>query len=405
MNIVLLHYAAPPVVGGVETVLARQAQLLVRAGHQVRVVTGRGQTWDAQIPVEVYPLLDSRHPKVLKAKASLDEGQIPPDFEKLVAQIQAELTPALRDVDAVIAHNVASLHKNLALTAALFNISQATPAPRTILWHHDLAWTTTRYQPELYPGWPWDLLSRAWPNVRQVTVSTARREELSDLLGLPLWEITVVPAGLDISDFLKLSTRTQALMEHMQLSLAAPILLTPVRITRRKNIEQAIAVTAELRKEMPEATLIVTGPPGPHNPSNQQYFKQLLQMRSKLKLKKAVYLLGETHSEGLPEEIVTDLYRVADALFMPSREEGFGIPILEAGLSRMPIFCSNIPQLRALAGEYGSYFSPDDHPELVARMIVQRLRSDPIYQMRVKVRKEYTWDAVYQNKIAPLLET
>jgi mannosylglucosylglycerate synthase len=405
MNIVLLHYAAPPVVGGVETVLARQAQLLVRAGHQVRVVTGRGQTWDAQIPVEVYPLLDSRHPKVLKAKACLDEGKIPSDFEMLVGQIQAELTPALRDVDAVIAHNVASLHKNLALTAALFNISQATPAPRTILWHHDLAWTTTRYQPELHPGWPWDLLSMAWPNVRQVTVSTARREELSGLLGLPLWEITVVPAGLDISDFLKLSTRTQALMEHMQLSLAAPILLTPVRITRRKNIEQAIAVTAELRKEMPEATLIVTGPPGPHNPSNQQYFKQLLQMRSKLKLKKAVFLLGETHSEGLPEEIVTDLYRVADALFMPSREEGFGIPILEAGLSRMPIFCSNIPQLRALAGEYGSYFSPDDHPNQVARMIVQRLRSDPIYQMRVKVRKEYTWDAVYQNKIAPLLET
>jgi glycosyltransferase involved in cell wall biosynthesis len=249
------------------------------------------------------------------------------------------------------------------------------------------------------------LLSRAWPNVRQVTVSTARREELSELLGLPLWEITVVPAGLDISDFLKLGTRTQALMEHMQLSLAAPILLTPVRITRRKNIEQAIAVTAELRKEMPEATLIVTGPPGPHNPSNQQYFKQLLQMRKELKLKKAVYLLGETHSEGLPEEIVTDLYRVADALFMPSREEGFGIPILEAGLSRMPIFCSNIPQLRALAGEFGSYFSPDDHPDQVARMIVQRLRSDPIYQMRVKVRKEYTWDAVYQNKIAPLLET
>jgi hypothetical protein len=38
----------------------------------------------------------------------------------------------------------------------------------------------------------------------------------------------------------------------------------------------------------------------------------------------------------------------------------------------------------------------------VARLIVQRLRSDPLYQMRVKVRKEYTWDAVYQNQITPL---
>jgi mannosylglucosylglycerate synthase len=405
MNIVLLHYAAPPVVGGVETVLARQAQLLARSGHQVRILTGRGQTWNARIPVDVLPLLDSRHPKVLKVKARLDEGVIPDNFEALVEQIQSELSRSLSDVDAVIAHNVASLHKNLALTTALYQISQSTPAPRTILWHHDLAWTTTRYQSELHPGWPWDLLAKPWPGVRQVTISSARRQELSNLMGIPLWEITVVPAGLDISDFLSLHPRTLALIENLGLALAAPIMLTPVRITRRKNIELALASLAELRKELPEAVLIVTGPPGPHNPSNQQYFKQLKQQRNALKLKGAVYLMADLLPEGLTDETVADLYRIADALLMPSREEGFGIPILEAGLSRMPIFCSNIPQLRALAGEFGTYFSPDEEPAQVAHMIVQRLRSDPLYQMRVKVRKEYTWDAVYQNKIAPLLES
>jgi mannosylglucosylglycerate synthase len=405
MNIVLLHYAAPPVVGGVETVLARQAQLLSRAGHQVRIVAGRGQTWDARIPVEILPLVDSRHPRILKVKASLDEGNIPGDFDGLVEQVQTELAPSLRDVDAVIAHNVASLHKNLALTAALYHVSQGTPAPRMILWHHDLAWTTSRYRAELHPGWPWDLLAKPWPKAHQITISGERRQELSNLMGIPLWEITVVPAGLDISDFLQLHPRTMALIENMELALSAPILLTPVRVTRRKNIEQAIAALAELRKEMPEAMLIVTGPPGPHNPSNKQYFKQLQEMRRQFKVKKAVHLLGEVLPEGLPEETVADLYRVADALLMPSREEGFGIPILEAGISRMPIFCSNIPQLRALAGEYATYFSPDDDPARVARLIAQRLRSDPLYQMRVKVRKEYTWDAVYQNKIAPLLES
>jgi len=405
VNIVLLHYAAPPVVGGVETVLARQAQLLSRAGHQVRIVAGRGQSWDARIPVDVLPLLDSRHPKILKAKAKLDEGVIPDKFDELIEQVRVELEPALRDVDAVIAHNVASLHKNLALTAVLYNISQGNPAPRMILWHHDLAWTTSRYQPELHPGWPWDLLAKPWPNAHQITISEARRQELSDLMEIPLWEVTVVPAGLDISDFLQLHPRTMTLIETMGLALSAPILLTPVRVTRRKNIEQAIATLAELRKEMPEANLIVTGPPGPHNPSNQQYFKQLQQMRREYKVKKSVHLLGEVLPEGLPEETVADLYRVADALLMPSREEGFGIPILEAGISRMPIFCSNIPQLRALGGEYATYFSPDEHPGKVARLIAQRLQKDPLYQMRVKVRKEYTWDAVYQNKIAPLLES
>jgi glycosyltransferase involved in cell wall biosynthesis len=91
MNIVLLHYAAPPVVGGVETVLARQAQLLVRAGHQVRVVTGRGQTWDAQIPVEVYPLLDSRHPKVLKAKPAWMKDRSRPTLKRWLSKSRQNL--------------------------------------------------------------------------------------------------------------------------------------------------------------------------------------------------------------------------------------------------------------------------------------------------------------------------
>ena len=114
--------------------------------------------------------------------------------------------------------------------------------------------------------------------------------------------------------------------------------------------------------------------------------------------------MADFAADGLPDVSVADFYRLADALLIPSREEGFGIPILEAGLSRMPIFCSDIPQLRALAGDAATYFSPDDPPEYIAGLIVQRMLSDSVYQWRVKVRREYTWDAIYKNQIAPLLE-
>ena len=61
----LLHYAAPPVVGGVESVLGHHARLMADAGHQVRVVAGRGEQMDARIPFVHLPLADSRHPQVL----------------------------------------------------------------------------------------------------------------------------------------------------------------------------------------------------------------------------------------------------------------------------------------------------------------------------------------------------
>ncbi|MDZ4158831.1 MAG: glycosyltransferase family 4 protein [Anaerolineaceae bacterium] len=402
MKIVLLHYACPPVVGGVESVLAKQAELLTRAGHKVRVLAGRGETWNASIPVELLPVIDSRHPLVLRAKASLDKGIVPPDFQVLVDQISTEIERCLAGVDSVICHNVASLHKNLALTAALFNLSQRSTSPRFILWHHDLAWKMSNYLEDLHPGYPWDLLRTPWQGARQVTVSEARRQELVELMNIPLWEITVVPAGVDMAAFLNLSTRSVARLKMFRLNQSAPILLTPVRVTKRKNLELAISTLAALRHEMPQAALVVTGPPGAHNPANQKYLRKLKKMRSALGLDSAVHLLAESMPEGLSDDCVADLFRVADALLLPSRDEGFGIPILEAGLARMPIFCSNLGSLRALAGEWATYFSPEDSPDHVARLIFHRLRTDPLYQMRVRVRQQYTWDAIYHHQIEPL---
>lgn len=404
MNIALLHYAAPPIVGGVETVIARQAQQLTRAEHQVVILAGRGDKWDVNIPVHISPLFDSRYPLILKMKADLDEGIVPPDFDEIVRQVEIDLQRFLAGIDIVIAHNVASLHKNLALTAALFKLSQAEHSPKVILWHHDLAWTTQRYAQELHPGYPWELLKKAWAGVRQVTISEERRKELSELMRLPQKEIDVIPGGLDLEDFLGLNPRTTALLEGIPVVDGNPLLLTPVRITRRKNLELAITTLAALKEKMPAAALVITGPPGAHNPANRQYFKSLQRLRKKNNLQGSLFLMAEVVREGLPEVSVSDIFRVMDALFLPSREEGFGIPLLEAGLSRMPIFCSRIPQLVALAGDAATYFSPDDDPEFIAGLIVQRLQTDPVYRWRVNVRQQYTWNAIFQKKIAPLLE-
>ncbi len=404
MKIALLHYAAPPVVGGVETVVARQAQQFLRAGHQVIVLAGRGEMWDVNIPVLISPLFDSLHPKILSLKAELDTGEIPADFNKMVDQIEGELQRFLSGVEVVFVHNVASLNKNLALTAAVHSLSQAERSQRFILWHHDLAWTTDRYAQELHPGYPWDLLRIPWPGVRQITISEARRLELAELLHIPEEKILVVPGGLDMEDFWGLHPQTRTLLADLPIVFSAPILLTPVRITRRKNLELALNTLAALRKKIPEAVLIISGPPGAHNPDNNRYLKELQKLRKKLSLEDSLFLMAEKAIDGLPDVCIGDLYKIADALFLPSREEGFGIPILEAGLSRMPIFCSDIPQLKALGGEAAVYFSPDDEPAYIAGLIVQRFASDAVYHLRLKVRREFSWSAIYQTQIVPLLE-
>jgi glycosyltransferase involved in cell wall biosynthesis len=58
-----------------------------------------------------------------------------------------------------------------------------------------------------------------------------------------------------------------------------------------------------------------------------------------------------------------DLRRVvagASALVLPSRDEGFGLPVLEAMASDVPVVCTDIPALREVAGDCASLVPYDD---------------------------------------------
>jgi glycosyltransferase involved in cell wall biosynthesis len=403
MNIALLHYSAPPVVGGVESVLAHHARLMAEAGHAVRIVAARGAQTDRRIPFVAVPLADSRHPEVLAAKAQLDAGRRPAEFESLADRLVTALRGVLTDAQVLIAHNVCSLNKNLPLTAALHRLNARPGSPRLILWHHDLAWTTPRYRAELYDGDPWDLLRTAWPGVTQVVVSELRRRELSELMDLPPEKIRVVPNGVDAGAFLKLEAQTRALVRRLDVSSAEPLLLLPVRITRRKNIELALRVLAHLRADLPRARLIVTGPLGPHNPANAGYFAQLTALRAELGLEGAAHFLAELIPAGLPDSVIADFFRLADALFLPSREEGFGIPVLEAAFSHLPVFCADLPPLRELGLEEAVYFAPDAAPDSVAAALADHLRTNRAYRLAARARANYTWERIYLKHIAPLL--
>jgi glycosyltransferase involved in cell wall biosynthesis len=404
VKIALLHYTCPPVVGGVEIVLGQHARLFADAGHEVRVLAGRGEPFDRRVPVRILPRLNSRNPEVLEIKTFLDQGTCPIEFNRMCSEIREELLEEMIGVDLLIAHNVASLHKNLPLTAALHDAYRVSGFPHLILWHHDLAWTTMRYRSELYPGYPWDLLRSRWKGAQHVTVSALRREELVDLLGLPENSIRIIPNGLDLSSFYKFEDQTIHLVEKLKLASADPLLLLPARLTPRKNIELALQVVKELRSDYPRTMLLVTGPVGPHNPDNLAYQRKLLALRDRLGLRGAAHFLVETTSGFVPDPVIADFYRLADALFFPTKEEGFGIPLLEAALSSMPVFCTDLPVLRELGGTDVCYFNADETPQNIARLVHSHLEGEATSRLSRRVRHSFNWESIYTSYLAPLIK-
>ncbi len=403
ISVALVHYTAPPVIGGVERVLGRHAVLMADAGHAVRVIAGRGEAPDSRIRFVGIPLIDSRHPRIEQMNRALNTGRVPADFPDVVRALETALREALEGVDVVVAHNVCSLNFNLALTAALRNLAVRAAAPRFILWHHDLAWTSPRDRPSLHDGSPWDLLKAAWPDATQVVVSESRRAELAALTGTPPEEIVVVPNGVDLAATRALEPRTAEFIARTDLLGVAPLLLMPARVTSRKNIESGLRVVAAMRAAGRPAGLVVTGPVDPHRPGGRAYLERLLALRHALGLDAGTWFLAEEMHGTPTDAVVDDLYRIADALYLPSHDEGFGLPILEAAVHRLPIVCADLPALHDLAGDAALYVAPDGDPATIAARVLERLESDPIIVLARRIRSEYSWQAVYRQSIAPLL--
>lgn len=433
MNIAILHYAAPPTIGGVEQTIYYHALEFTRSGYTVRILTGAGEPFDPRVEVTVVPEFGSRHPDVLAVKQQLDQGQVTPDFVALRNRLFSLLCDALSGADALIAHNVFTLHKNLPLTAALFELlnlsSTSSPhrkreteqgAPPTVLaWHHDLAWDSARYRNDVHMGYPWDLLRTPWPGVKHITVSAAQRARLAALYRIPPEQIIVVPPGVDVARFFRWTETTRRIVRELELLDADLLLLLPARITRRKNVEMALRIVAAFKggkpsspkfgrgalggESPPNVRLIITGPPGPHNPANMAYLQSLHDLRRELGIEDAAHFLYEL---GITpdDDTMADLYWMADALLFPSIQEGFGIPVLEAGLARLPVFCSDIPPLRETGGHDVYTFPLDADPVDVAALIQRTLEADRAYRLRRRVLESYSWELIVRRRIIPLLE-
>lgn len=395
-RILFIHYTTPQVLGGVEQVMAAHAAALVDAGKEVAMLAGRGGAAPRGVRVIRIAEADSRHPVVERALAALSEGVRPPEHVALVARLMTKIRPHVQRADRVVVHNVMTMPLNLALTSVLATLAQAHP-DRFIAWTHDISYFDERYAALRREGEPWDLVTRAVPGVRYVTVSQERAEQLAQLTGVARRDIEVVTNGIDVGQVLGLAPTGFRLAQRLRLFDADPLLLLPVRLTRRKRVEAAIDATAALRHRGRAAMLVVTGTAGPHNAANEAYLAELAARAKKVE---GVHLLA---AGGLRINYgtVVDLYSLADVLVFPSESEGFGIPMLEAGLHRMPIVCSDIPALRETGGDDPIYVPPDASGEVIADAI-ERALDTPVMRMRARARM-HAWPRVLRERVLPVI--
>jgi mannosylglucosylglycerate synthase len=403
----LLHYTCPPVIGGVETILYEQATRLAARGYPATIISGRGGPLDdPAIHLTLIPELDSRHPDVSAVRDRLLAGEIPSTFQNLQSRIETQLATAVSDLDILIVHNALSLHFNLPLTAALWSLAQR-PHPRLISWVHDLSWANPLYRPSMHAGEPWDLLRRANLRITTIFVSRQRLDEWRELSGVDLDDRHVIPNGVDPMTLLRLNDASRQLVHRFGLLEADVILLAPVRITRRKNLEWAIEAAAAVRDRGHSVQLLITGPPGPHNPRSMEYVDELKALRGRLALDAGVHFLFEESAPAsgayaVTSETLADLYMLSDVVVLPSASEGFGLPLAEAAIYRVPVVATDLPAFREVAPQ-GATLVPLEAGSPAFSAAVLHALDAPAARLRRHVLTALSWDRLITDRLEPLL--
>lgn len=99
--------------------------------------------------------------------------------------------------------------------------------------------------------------------------------------------------------------------------------------------------------------------------------------------------------DGVTDAHYAELLRTAFALVHASRDEGFGIPLIEAMAAGTPIVVSDIPIFREVGADAGAYFPADD-PDAAAAAI-RSLEDRSVWRERSRrgrdVAARYDWDA------------
>lgn len=223
---------------------------------------------------------------------------------------------------------------------------------------------------------------------RVIAISRAGAAHVQEHLGLAADRIDVVPLAHGVR------VTAQPLAEdelRRRFGLGEGRLVLTVGAKKvHKNQIALIRALPALRERHPDATLVLAGAPTPHE-------EELRSEAARLGVDGAVRFLGYVSDKELE-----GLYRAATVFALPSLNEGFGIPLLEAMARDVPVACANVSALPEVVGDAALQFdprAPDEIADVLARLLEDAaLRAELVRRGRGRL-DVFSWQRTAQGTL------
>jgi glycosyltransferase involved in cell wall biosynthesis len=217
----------------------------------------------------------------------------------------------------------------------------------------------------------------------------------------PLYE-TALAAGLARSRLLPLPVdtarfrpgpRPERLARALALKEGAPVVLCVAALEPFKRIELLVRALAEVPGE-PAPELVVAGAAG--------------RTEAAVRALAAEKLAGRAHFVRIPQAEMPELYRLADVFALPSRIEGFGLVLVEAMASGLPVVTQEDAERRFVVGDAGILLDcerTDDFARALAGLLGDAARRRELgARGRARASERFSWDLLLPRYAALLRE-
>ncbi len=318
MKVLMVSWEYPPVViGGLGRHVHHLATALAADGHEVVVLSRRPTGTDPY----THPTTDEVHEGVRVIAAAQDPHEF--DFGRdLMAwtlamghsMVRAGLTLHAKgwQPDVVHAHDWLVAHPAIAL-AEFFDVPMVSTVHATEAGRHS-GWVSGKISRQVHAIESWFVRE----SDSLIACSASMSDEISELFGPGLAEISVICNGIDSSRWP---------FAHRRRHDGPAELLFFGRLEYEKGVHEAIAALPRIRRTHPGTTLTVAG-----DGTQQEW---LIEVARKHKVLKAVQFVGRVDHD----ELLHLLHR-ADVAVLPSHYEPFGIVALEAAAAGIPLVTS-----------------------------------------------------------------
>ena len=214
-----------------------------------------------------------------------------------------------------------------------------------------------------------------------IAVSENTKADIVNYLGVKEDKVVVIYNGVS-EIFRKDASQEECEKLRDKLNLHARYILNVSNMKMHKNIEILIKAYSKLRKKGIEQKLLLVG-------GEKERIRELQVYADQFNVTKDIIFLQNIDFEDLPL-----LYRICDVFVFPSLYEGFGLPLVEAMASRVPVVTSNVSSMPEVVGNAGITIEPSDADSLaeaIEKVISDSNMRENMIKMGIKQIEKFNW--------------